>query len=106
MNELLTGNMIRLFLKKYDDDKDGFIKFHDLLKDLKMMEAIHAPALLIFEWKRDVENFIAEGGVTGFYEGQFDKRGRPADAKPEREPLFVCRSDKNTFYKERTFEDL
>ena len=66
MKEVLTTNMIKVLLKKYDFDGDRLIPYKMLLDDLQLLSNVN-PAIRIFKTEAEVEFFLAEGGDTMAY---------------------------------------
>ena len=99
MKDVITPNMMKIALMRYDSE---MIPFDMIIKDLEMIENNNRPAIRIFKTKMEVDYFKMEGGdLAGTidsttYKGKF--------TEPKKEPLYICRSKKNTYYVESSFD--
>ena len=77
------------------------IPFEMFIKDLELIENSNRREIRIFKTKVEVEYFKTDGGdLTGTHDASQSFAGRSKYVPPKREPLYMRRSDKNTFYTE------
>jgi hypothetical protein len=97
--------MLQLLLRRYDNYTE-VVNIDPIVRDFEMIESTQKGAIRIFKTQMEIEYFEGpEGGDLFPATGRsYQQAGKFCE--PKREPIYIRRSQRNTFYRESDSIDL